>query len=67
MNRWQALVEIVRLLVESDKPHLAFASVCVFSVPIIIVSVGLFYMSQNSAEGMDNLIPDGTAVVEMIR
>lgn len=38
MDRWSALVEVVRILVKSGKPGLAFASVCVFLVPFAIVS-----------------------------
>ena len=50
MNRWQALVEVVRLLVESGRPSLAFASVCVFILPLTVVT-SLFFLLSNEVAG----------------
>jgi hypothetical protein len=39
MNRWQALVETVRILTERKRPGLAFATVCLFTLPIVIAVI----------------------------
>lgn len=41
-------MEVVRLLVESGRPGLAFASVCVFLVPVAIVSVVVFSLAATN-------------------
>lgn len=38
VNRWTALVEITRLLVNSGHPNLAFAAICVFAVPMAAIA-----------------------------
>ena len=43
MNRWHALVEIVRILATKDRPGLAFASVCVMALPLALVAWLIFY------------------------
>ena len=47
MDRWSALVEVVRLLVKSGRPGLAFASVCIFLVPFTIVSAIILSLAVN--------------------
>jgi hypothetical protein len=38
VNRWIALVEITRLLINSGHPNLAFAAICVLAVPIATIA-----------------------------
>lgn len=37
-NRWNALVQVTRLLVTSGHPNLAFAAICVFVIPSATVA-----------------------------
>jgi hypothetical protein len=46
INRWIALVEITRLLVNSGHPNLAFAAICVLAIPLATIAallVALFH------------------------
>lgn len=38
VNRWIALVEITRLLINSGHPNLAFAAICVLAVPLATIA-----------------------------
>lgn len=38
VNRWVALVEITRLLVNSGHPNLALAAICVLAVPLAAIA-----------------------------
>jgi len=44
MNRWRALVEIVRILAKSGRPGLAFAAVCVVAVPVAALVLAIAYV-----------------------
>jgi hypothetical protein len=44
MNRWQALVEVVRILAKSNRPGLAFAAVFIMSGSLALVLVMLTYI-----------------------
>lgn len=38
INRWFALVEITRLLVNSGHPNLALAAICVLAIPLAAIA-----------------------------
>jgi hypothetical protein len=57
MNRWQALVEIVRLLVNTGKPNLAFASVCIFLIPSVAMYFVLIFISQDVEINIHESLP----------
>jgi len=44
MNRWQALVEVVRILTKSNRPGLAFAAVLIMSGFLGSVALVLAYV-----------------------
>ena len=48
INRWRALVEVVDLLVNADRPGLAFASVCVLVLPFASITAALILYSHFS-------------------